>query len=126
MAKILLVEDDPVILRLYQNAFSLEGFDVEIAHDGQEGLTKASTIHPSFILLDVMMPKMNGLEVLDHLKSDPVTQNIPVVMLTNLYGEKAEETALEKGALKYLIKSDMDPQSVVQLAKETISLHPKV
>jgi CheY-like chemotaxis protein len=120
MAKILVVEDDPTVLRLYQNAFSLEGFEVDIAHDGEEGLAKAKSLHPSLILLDVMMPKMNGLEVLDHLKSDPDTQPIPVIMLTNLYGEKAEETALSKGALKYLIKSDIDPQKAVQIAKEIV------
>jgi CheY-like chemotaxis protein len=120
MVKILLVEDDPLVLRLYQNAFSLEGFDVEVAADGQIGLAKAKSLYPSFIILDVMMPNMNGLEVLDQLKSDPGTKDIPVIMLTNLYGEKAEETALEKGALKYLIKSDIDPQKVVQIVKDLI------
>jgi DNA-binding response OmpR family regulator len=120
MSKILLVEDDPLILRLYQNAFSLAGFEVEIAADGAIGLKKAKEVRPSLIILDVMMPNMNGLEVLDQLKSDPNTMSIPVIMLTNLYGEKAEETALKKGALMYLIKSDIDPQKVVQIVKNLV------
>lgn len=118
MAKILIVEDDPAVLRSYQSAFSQEGFEVEVAMDGLAGLEKAKLENPSLILLNVMIPKINGLEVLDRLKSDPTTMHIPVLMLTNLYGEKAEETAIEKGASKYLIKSELDPQNVVEIARQ--------
>ncbi len=84
MAKILIIEDDSMMSRMYQNSFSIEGFVTEIAKDGEEGIVKAKDIKPSLILLDVMMPKMNGLEALDLLKADSSTKDIPVVMLTNL------------------------------------------
>src|ERR1700756_713354 len=109
MAKILIVEDDPLMSRMYQKIFTFDKYEVEIANNGEEGLTKASTTHPTIILLDVMMPKMNGLQVLEKLKADPVTKNIPVIMLTNLAGQQDADTALSRGAVKYIIKSEHDP-----------------
>jgi len=72
-----------------------------------------------------MMPKMNGLEVLGKLKSDPDMKGIPVIMLTNLAGEKDAETALMKGAVKYIIKSEHDPKQVVSIVKEIIAAHSR-
>jgi two-component system, OmpR family, response regulator CpxR len=120
MAKILIIEDDPLMSRLYHQAFTLEGFEVELAHDGQEGLDKAKTTSPGFILLDVMMPKLNGMQVLEGLKADPTTKMIPVVMLTNLGGQQDAEQAIAKGALRYLGKSDNEPKQVVMLVKELL------
>src|SRR6266576_1657962 len=102
MAKLLIVEDDPLMSRMYQKIFTFEGYDVQMAADGQEGLDKAREIKPTMILLDVMMPKLNGLQVLEKLKADPETKAIPVVMLTNLAGQQDAESALTKGAIKYI------------------------
>ncbi len=121
MAKILIIEDDPMMSRMYQNALALKGHETESAKDGEEGLLKTGSYHPDLILLDVMMPKMNGMEVLDKLKSGQETQSIPVVMLTNLSGEKDAETAISKGAKRYLIKSDYEPQQVVDIINEELS-----
>ncbi len=121
MAKILIVEDDPLMSRMYQKIFTFEGYEVEMAGDGQEGFEKASMTHPTLILLDVMMPKMNGLETLDKLKLDPDLKSIPVIMLTNLAGEKDAETALAKGAVKYIVKSEHDPKEVADTVKEVLS-----
>lgn len=121
MAKILIIEDDPLISRMYQKIFSFEGFDVEVASDGQEGLDKVRANLPTVILLDVMMPKMNGLETLEKLKQDPATKAIPVVMLTNLDGEQDAETALLNGAVKYIVKSEYDPKEIVNMVKEIIA-----
>ena len=126
MAKILLiVEDDPLMQRMYQKIFTFEKYDVDTAANGEEGLEKARQIKPTAILLDVMMPKMNGLQVLDKLKSDPDTKGIPVIMLTNLAGEKDAETALMKGAIKYIIKSEHEPKEVVNMVKEIIMAHSR-
>ena len=121
MSKILLVEDDPLISRMYQKIFTFENYEVEIAADGEEALAKIRSFQPQLILLDVMMPKMNGLEVLERVKSDPQTKGIPVVMLTNLAGEKDAETALAKGAVKYIIKSQYDPKQISDMVKEILA-----
>src|SRR5260221_7632427 len=112
MAKILIVEDDPLMIRLYQKVFKFEGYDVEVASNGEEGLEKVRSFVPTLILLDIMMPKMNGLQVLDKLKADDDTKKIPVVMLTNLAGSQDAETAIAKGAVKYIIKSELEPKDV--------------
>lgn len=120
-ATILIVEDDPLMSRLYHKIFTFEGYKVETAPDGQEGLEKTRTVKPNLILLDVMMPKMNGLEVLDKLKSDPETKSIPVIMLTNLAGQQDAETALSKGAVKYIVKSEYEPKQVANMVKEILA-----
>ena len=126
MAKILLIiEDDPLMVRMYQKIFTLEKFEVETATNGEEGLEKVKKVKPILILLDIMMPKMNGLQVLDKLKADPETKKIPVVVLTNLAGEKDAETAMMKGAVKYIVKSDYEPKQVVNMVKEIIAAHSR-
>lgn len=118
MAKLLIVEDDPLISRMYNRLFTLEGYEVEIATNGEEGFEKAKTTNPALILLDVMMPTMNGLQTLEALKKDPQTQAIPVIMLSNLTGEQDAEDALSKGAIKYIIKSAYEPADIVKMIKE--------
>lgn len=117
MAKILLIEDDPLMVRLYQKIFTFEGHEVGVATDGEDGLKKVKTFQPVLILLDIMMPKMTGLEVLDKLKADPKTAAIPVVILTNLAGQQDAEAALAKGAVKYIVKSEYDPKQVTEMVK---------
>jgi CheY-like chemotaxis protein len=121
MAKILLIEDDELMLRMYQRVLSIEGFAVEMAVDGQAGYDKAKVFQPDLILLDVMMPVMNGLQTLEKLKQDPETKNFPVFMLTNLANKPDADFALKKGALKYLIKSDYDAKEVVVAIKEFLN-----
>ena len=72
-------------------------------------------------MLDVMMPKMNGLQVLERLKADPATKHIPVIMLTNLAGQQDAETALSKGAVKYIVKSEHEPKEIADMVKEIIA-----
>ena len=121
MAKILIIEDDPLMLRLYQKIFRFEGFEVDVATDGELGLDSARKIKPTLILLDIMMPKLNGLQVLEKLKSDSETKKIPVVMLTNLAGSQDAEKAMSMGAVKYIIKSEYDPKQVTNMVKEILA-----
>jgi CheY-like chemotaxis protein len=121
MSKVLIVEDDPLISRMYQKIFTFEKFEVDVAANGEEALSKVSSFAPGLILLDVMMPKMNGLQVLEKLKEDSQTKNIPVVMLTNLAGQQDAETAIAKGAVKYIIKSEYEPKQVVEMVKEVLA-----
>lgn len=121
MAKILIIEDDPLMIRLYQKAFSSEGYEVEVAFDGEEGLGKVKKGKPTLILLDIMMPKMHGFEVLDKLKANKETEKIPVIVLTNLASTQDAETALSKGAVKYIVKSEHTPKQIVDMVKEILA-----
>jgi len=122
---ILITEDDPLMSRMYQKIFTFEGYQVEMAADGQEGLDKARELKPTMILLDVMMPKLNGLQVLEKLKADPETKAIPVVMLTNLAGQQDAEAALAKGAIKYIVKSEYEPKQVADMVKELLAAYTR-
>jgi len=121
MVKVFIVEDDPLMSRMYQKIFTFEKYDVDMAGDGEEALAKIPAAQPTIILLDVMMPKMNGLQVLEKLKADPATKAIPVVMLTNLAGQQDAETALSKGAVKYIVKSEHEPKEIADMVKEIIA-----
>ena len=121
MIKVLIVEDDPLMSRMYQKIFTFEKYEVEMAADGEEALAKVATATPTVILLDVMMPKMNGLQVLEKLKADPATKNIPVIMLTNLAGQQDAETALSKGAVKYIVKSEHEPKEIADMVQEIVA-----
>src|SRR3972149_4319618 len=84
MAKVLIVEDEDIIARMYQEALKFDGFDVTVALGGLDGLTKVKSEKPDVVLLDIMMPEPDGIEVLEKIKADPDIAGIPVVMLTNL------------------------------------------
>lgn len=123
MLKILIVEDDQFILKMYKKKFEIKGYVVEVAHDGQEAMDKMQKLTPDLILLDIMMPKLNGLEVLDLMKKDQQLKNIPVIVLTNLSTSADAETALSKGAVKYIIKSEYTPTQVVDVAEKVLPSH---
>ncbi|OGM11881.1 hypothetical protein A2Z22_01460 [Candidatus Woesebacteria bacterium RBG_16_34_12] len=121
MAKILIVEDDSVLSHLYQNAFSFQGFEVEMASDGKEGLEAASSLKPDLILTDIMMPNMDGIEMLKKIKAKPQTKNIPVIVMSNLSNEEDVQTALAEGALKHINKKEFGPKEVVGVVKNVLS-----
>lgn len=121
MAKILLVDDDPLLVRMYQTKFELDGNVVEYASNGEECLTKAKSFGPDLILLDIMMPVMDGLTALSKLKKDSSTKNIPVIMLTNVSVSDTDTAkGLEIGAVAYLVKASYTPKEVVQKVKEIL------
>ena len=115
MAGILIIEDDPYVRRFYDRLFHLNGYDVELAEGGREGLEKAKEMKPSLILLDIMMPNMDGFQVLEKLKSDPETKDISVVMLTNLGSSESTKKAVQLGASGFIIKSDTPPEELLRM-----------
>lgn len=126
MAKILLVDDDPLLIRMYQKKLQNDGYEVDSASDGEAGLKKVSEFEPDLILLDIMMPKLNGLEVLKKLKEETQTKNIPVILLTNVGGSDEDvERGLGLGAVAYLIKAGNRPDVVVSKVKEILAGYTK-
>ncbi len=126
--KILLVEDDDLLVRMYQDKFTRDGNKITVALDGEEGLAKLREERPDLILLDILMPKMDGYEMLKRVKADPELKSIPVILLTNLGGQDDPRKGLEMGAVAYLIKSDYTPDQVVAKVKEILAgyTHDKV
>jgi DNA-binding response OmpR family regulator len=118
--KILLVEDDPFLLSMYTVKFELENFSVISAEDGEKGLNLAKKEKPSIILLDIMLPKKDGFEVLEELKKDDNTKSIPVILLTNLSQKTEVSKGLSLGADDYLIKAHFMPSEVVDKIKKLI------
>lgn len=105
----LFVEDDPMVAEMYRLKLELDGYQVTMAKDGEDGLELASRLEPDIIFLDIRLPKVGGLEVLEQLRSTNATRNTPVVILSN-YGERElVERGLKLGALEYLIKSQTTP-----------------
>src|SRR3989338_3736854 len=115
---ILLVEDDEFLAELYATKLNLEGFEVLLAADGEKGFKIARDKRPDLILLDIILPKMDGFEVLKSIRSDTVAKNIPVILLTNLSQKDEVKKGLELGANDYLIKAHFMPSEVVTKIKQ--------
>ena len=120
MKTILLVEDEPTLQKTLSLALAQEGYDVKSALDGEIGLRSAREIKPDIVLLDLILPKMDGFEVLDELKKDEGTKNIPVIVLTNLESAQDIEKALSLGASNYLVKANYDLKDVIEKVKANI------
>jgi len=107
--RVLFVEDDPTVAQMYRLKLELDGYQVVMAKDGEEGLKLAAKLKPDIIFLDIRLPKMGGLDVLEQLREAKETKHTPVVILSN-YGERElVERGLKLGALEYLIKSQTTP-----------------
>jgi len=120
MKKILIIEDDSFLSEMYSTKLIQEGFETEIAVDGEQGIDKIKNIKPDLVLLDIVLPKMDGFEILESVKKDPEFKNIPIILLTNL-GQKNEiEKGLSLGADEYIIKAHFTPTAVVAKVKEIL------
>lgn len=120
MPRILIVEDDSFLLKMYSKKLQVEGYEVETAMDGEEGLQKIKSFLPNLVLMDLMLPKLNGLEAIEKAKADPAIRNIPILVLSNLSVTADTEEAVKKGAVGYLIKSDYTPSQVIDKIKEIL------
>ena len=107
---------------MYQRKLTSDGYQVDLAVNGEEGLVKIRSFRPDVVLLDIMMPKLNGLQVLERVKADPTVSSIPIVILTNLGGSQQDiERGLELGAVAYLVKSAYRPDEVIAKVKEVLA-----
>ena len=120
--KILLVEDDTALAAVYRARLELEGFDIHEVNNGEEALSAAMSFKPDLILLDVMMPKISGFDVLDILRNTPEIANIRVVMLTALSQPKDKERAEQLGVDDYLVKSQVVIGDVVARVKHHLGM----
>jgi len=118
--KILLIEDDTFLSGMYVTKLSLENFDVRLASDGKLGLKMVIDEQPDLVLLDIILPKVDGFEILKTIRRDQRTKDMPVILLTNL-GQKGDvEKGLDLGATDYLIKAHFMPSEVVDKIKRLI------
>ena len=107
--QVLLIEDDPDTLEMYRTRLARDGYEVHTATDGEEGLRRATELVPDIVFLDIRLPKLDGLEVLERLRAQEATARVPVVILSN-YGEAdLIERGLKLGALEFLVKAHTSP-----------------
>ncbi|MDB5187369.1 MAG: chemotaxis protein CheY [Candidatus Saccharibacteria bacterium] len=120
--KILLVEDDTALAAVYRSRLELEGFDIREVNNGEEALSAAVEYKPDLILLDAMMPKISGFDVLDILRNTPDTANVRIIMLTALSQPKDKERAESLGVDEYLVKSQVVIGDVVERVKHHLGI----
>lgn len=122
MKHILIVEDDSFLLNIYKTKFEFEGFKVSTAENGEMGLTESKKKKPDLVLLDVLMPKMDGFTFLEEQKKDKAIKDIPVILLTNLGQKDDVQRGLELGAKDYIIKAHFKPSEVVEKVKKVLGI----
>lgn len=118
---ILLIEDDPFLVGMYKEKFALEGFNVLVAEDGLQGLSYATSQKVDMVILDILIPKLSGIDLLARLRQDEKGKNVPVIALTNLSGSNDEEKIRSYGVKDYLVKSNYTPGQVVEVIRKYIS-----
>lgn len=125
MTKILLVEDDSFVIDIYHTKLSQEGYEIIEARNGVEAMKKLAEVTPDLILLDIIMPYMDGIEVLRKIKKDDKLKKIPVILLTNLSQKEEISEGLGLGASDYLIKSHFTPSEVLEKIKICLEAEKK-
>lgn len=118
---ILIIDDNPTMLEMLKDAFEHHGLQPVVAQDGEFGITEARTLHPSAVILDILMPRMNGREVLSQMKQEEDLKHIPVIVFTALADELERQECLQMGATKYFVKSDITPAVLVSEVKLLIT-----
>lgn len=126
MPKIVIAEDDQLINTSLVQGFQDAGFEVTSAPDGEVAVAKIKEVKPDVAVLDIMMPKLDGIGVIWEMKADPDTEKIPAVVLTNLSDAETVSKILEAGAADYLLKSDQSIDQVVQKVREVLDRQVKI
>lgn len=120
MKRILFIEDEAALQKTFGDILKSEGFEVISALDGETGLNLAKKENPDLVLLDLILPKIPGLDVLKEIKQNENTKNIPVIVLTNVESIDKIDKALELGAMTYLVKSDYSLEDVIAKIKKAL------
>jgi DNA-binding response OmpR family regulator len=115
MKKMLIIEDDKIVASIYRNRFQAEGFQVQLADDGESGLTAVKQFRPDMVILDLMLPKLNGVEVLKRIRADEATKALPVIVLSNAYLTDAVQDAWKAGANKCMVKASCTPRQLIEM-----------
>jgi DNA-binding response OmpR family regulator len=121
MAKIAIIEDDQAIAQMYRLKFEAEGYTVETAGNGRLGLELVEKMRPDIILLDIMMPEMNGDEMLEKLRATDWGKDIKVIILTNVGQEEAPESVKRAGVRRFIVKAEMTPRQVAEMVKAELA-----
>ena len=118
--KILIIEDEEIIYSLLQKKLTEENYDASVARDGVEGMEKMRAVKPDLVLLDIIMPRKGGFEVMEEMQADENLKDIPIVVISNS-GQPVElDRAKELGAKDWLIKTEFDPQEILEKVKKQI------
>src|SRR3989442_7851889 len=125
MKKILIVEDDQIVANIYRNKFSLEGFEVEVANNGLTGLDLAQTFQPDAVILDLMLPKMTGVDFMKKIRAQEGFQKLPVIVFSNTYLTNMVQEAWKAGATKCLSKANCTPKQVIEVVRGQLSNNGK-
>jgi DNA-binding response OmpR family regulator len=121
MKKVLIVEDDQIVANIYRNKFSIDGFQVEVALDGSSGLEMARDFRPDAIVLDLMMPKMSGVDFMKKIRAQPDFEQLPVIVFSNTYLTNMVQEAWKAGATRCLSKTSCTPKQVVDVVRNSLS-----
>src|SRR2546422_4501970 len=125
MNKILIVEDDQIVANIYRNKFSVEGFQVEVAPDGHVGLELVRSFRPDAVLLDLMLPKITGVELMKKIRAEPGLETLPVIVFSNTYLTGMVQEAWKAGATKCLSKANCTPKQVIEIVRGQLSNNGK-
>jgi len=120
MSKLLIVEDDVTVATIYRNKLTYEGFQVVVATDGQEGFNKAQNFRPDVVLLDLMLPTINGVELIHKFRADPLFKDMPIVVFSNTYMASLVQEARKAGATKCLSKGGCTPRQIIEVLNEVL------
>ncbi len=120
MKTILFIEDESALQKAFEDILTGAGYELKSALDGEAGLRLAESEKPDLILLDITLPKLNGFEVLEKLKKNPETKEIPVIILTNLEKMEDVDKAIELGAMTYLVKAQYKLEEIIEKVKSAI------
>lgn len=122
MTKIAIIEDDSVISQMYRMKFEADGFTVEVANNGRDGVDLVKAFGPDMVLLDMQMPVMNGDEALKHIRKSDWGKKVPVMILTNMGEEEAPKDIRSLGIESYIVKADLTPRQVVERVKSSLGM----
>ena len=120
MKKILIIEDDPIVANVYRNKLAVDGYQIEVAPDGEAGLKIMRTFHPQLIILDLMLPTISGVEVIKEIRNEEEFAKVPIIVFSNTYLTNIIQDAWRAGASKCLSKSSSTPKDVIEAVRHTI------
>ena len=124
MKKIAIIEDDLIVANIYRNKFNVDGFHVEIAHDGTAGLELLTHFQPDVVLLDLMLPEISGLELLRKIREHPEFKELPIIVFSSTYLTNVVQEAWKAGATKCLSKASCTPKQIIEVVRSTLKMSP--